>query len=159
VPALDNHYDRRSVALVGNDGGRYLNRWVDLRVENDSPWTANLRELSLPIAHGEGRLFTDPAVLRELNEKSLVALRYVRGEMCDYQELPTNPNGSLEDIAGVTDESGRVLGLMPHPERAMFFTQAPNWPVRAEMLRRSGQPLPDEGPGLALFRNAVRYFE
>ncbi len=158
VPAIDRNYGRRTIALTSNDSARYLDRWVDLRVENDSPWTAGIARLSLPIAHGEGKLFTDPAVLKQLNDKNLIALRYVRGEMSNYQDLPANPNGSVEDIAGITDETGRILGLMPHPERAIFFTQAPNWPVTAEQLRRDGRPLPEDGPGLQIFRNAVRYF-
>lgn len=159
APALNHDYTRRAVALTSNDNARYTARWVDLRVEHESPWLAGLKKLSLPIAHGEGKLFADDAVLQELNAKKLVALRYVRGEMCDYQDLPANPNGAAEDIAGITDESGRVLGLMPHPERAVAFTQLPNWPLTSQKLRRAGKPLPQDGPGLALFRNAVRYFD
>jgi phosphoribosylformylglycinamidine synthase I len=159
VPAVDKAYGKRSVALTSNDGARYIDRWVDVKVEGNSPWVAGMGTLAMPIAHGEGKLFAEPAVLRELKTKRLVALRYVRGEMCDFQDLPANPNGSAEDIAGITDESGRILGLMPHPERAMFFTQLPNWPGVKESLRRQGQSVPEDGPGLRLFENAVHYFE
>lgn len=158
VPAIDKSYGERSVALTSNAEARYLDRWVDLRAENDSPWVRDLGTFMVPIAHGEGRLFADEAALAELRGKKLVALRYVAGEACEYLDLPANPNGALEDIAGITDESGRVLGLMPHPERAMFFTQLPHWPVVADRLRRRGEALPEDGPGLALFRNAMRYF-
>ena len=78
--------------------------------------------------------------------------------MCKYQNLEKSPNGSIDDIAGLVDESGKVLGLMPHPERAMFFVQMPNWPVIADELRRKNKDLPEYGPGLKIFQNAVKYF-
>jgi phosphoribosylformylglycinamidine synthase len=88
----------------------------------------------------------------------MVAARYVAGEICEWQQLPPNPNGALEDIAAITDESGLVLGLMPHPERAIAFTHLPHWTLLKEQLSREGRQLPREGPGLAVFRNAVDYF-
>jgi phosphoribosylformylglycinamidine synthase subunit PurQ / glutaminase len=158
VPAINHDYGRRSVALTNNDSARYLDRWVDLEAQNESPWLAGVTRVSLPIAHGEGKLFADEAVLAELGAKKQVALRYVAGEVCAYQDLPANPNGSLEDIAGITDESGRVLGLMPHPERAVFFHHQPHWPLRAEQLKRQGRRVPEAGSGRVLFANAMRYF-
>ena len=145
-------------ALTHNDSARYIDRWVDLEVGNGSPWLEGVERLSMPIAHGEGKFFAPPKVLQELAKKKLVALKYVKGEMCKYQNLDANPNGSLEDIAGITDESGRLLGLMPHPERAMFFTQLPNWPLKKEQLKRAGKRIPKEGPGLQVFKNGVKYF-
>jgi phosphoribosylformylglycinamidine synthase subunit PurQ / glutaminase len=159
VPATAGDYGKRTVALGTNAGARYLDRWVDLEVENDSPWTRGLRALAMPIAHGEGRLYADEAVLRALEAGGQVALRYTAGAICDFLDLPTNPNGSLEDIAGVTDETGRVLGLMPHPERAIFFTSRPDWPIMSQRLRRVGKEVPKDGPGLQLFTNAVQYFK
>jgi phosphoribosylformylglycinamidine synthase subunit PurQ / glutaminase len=158
VPAIDNSYGKRSVALVHNDSARYLTRWVDLEVQHDSPWLAGLQHLSLPIAHGEGKLFADNDLIKKLIANKQVVLRYISGETCKYSGLPANPNGSIKDIAGITDETSRVLGLMPHPERALFFTHQPHWPILSEQLKRKGKPLPSEAAGAAIFRNAVNYF-
>ena len=94
-----------------------------------------------------------------MREKKSVAARYTAGEICEYQSLPANPNGSLEDIAAIADESGRILGMMPHPERAIFFTQLPSWPFLKEKLQREGKKIPSFGPGLKIFQNAVKYFQ
>ena len=87
-----------------------------------------------------------------------VALRYTAGETSKHFNMPANPNGALENIAGVTSHNGRVLGLMPHPERAVRFTQLPHWTHLREEYVRQGKALPQEGPGLQIFRNAVNYF-
>lgn len=146
-------------ALTHNDSARYTVRWVDVKVENKSPWLLGITTLSLPIAHGEGKLFADKKTLKTLNTNNMVALRYIQGEECRYQMLPANPNGSLEDIAGITDESGKLFGLMPHPERAIFFSHLPQWPYLKEKLLREGKDIPNDGPGLAIFKNAVHYFQ
>jgi len=181
-------------ALIGNDpprvaageagGGRYLCRWVDLEVTGNSPWLEDMSHFSLPIAHGEGKYYIPAETLAELSagggsasggkKDNAIALRYVEGEMSKHFDLPANPNGSLENIAGVTVRGGRVLGLMPHPERAVSFFQLPHWTylkekhIRAgeklptsageEVLRPTGSNVPSEGPGLQIFRNAVNYF-
>ena len=88
----------------------------------------------------------------------MIAGVYYKGEMCGYQNLTPNPNGSTLDIAMLTSADGKILGTMPHPERAMFFTQAPNWPLLKEKLLRAGKPLPKFAPGLQIFKNAIRYF-
>lgn len=159
LPALSSQYGHRQVALTYNTSARYLARWVDLEVPNDSPWLAGVEKLSLPIAHGEGNFYAPGEVLQELEEKGLIALKYAAGEMCAYQNLEPNPNGSLKDIAGITDESGRLLGMMPHPERAVCFTQLPHWPWLRAKYTRQGQKIPEHGPGLKIFENAVKYFE
>jgi len=153
-------------ALIANDSARYLCRWVDLEVKSDSPWLKGIKTLSVPIAHGEGKYYASAEILKQLNDVRLrksnigaeAALRYVEGETSKYFDLPANPNGSLENIAGITGYGGRVLGLMPHPERAVRFTQLPHWTNLREQYVREGKPLPVEGPGLQLFRNAVHYF-
>lgn len=159
LPALDGKYGDRQVALVNNDVPRYLDRWVDLAFMGNSPWVSGLDRLSLPIAHGEGKFYADREMLQKIREKGLVASRYVRGDVCNAQELPFNPNGSLEDIAGITDESGRLLGMMPHPERSIDFTQLPNWTLLKEQYKRAGKEIPDGESGLQIFKNGVRYFE
>ena len=111
-------------------------------------WTKGLSKISLPIAHGEGKFYAEQDTLKKLNENGLVSARYVKGEICEYQNLPYNPNGSLEDIAGITDESGRLLGIMPHPERAIDFTHLPHWTLLKEKYKRTRQEMPHEGPGI-----------
>ncbi len=157
LPALDEGYGARQVALVHNDSARYVDRWVDVEFSGQSPWTRGLGRMSLPIAHGEGKFYARPQILSAINEKGLVAARYVLGEICDYQSLSANPNGSLDNIAGITDVSGRVLGLMPHPERAIDFTHLPNWTLLKEQYKRQDRPCPEEADGLKIFRNAVDY--
>jgi len=158
LPAVDGQYGKREVALVNNDSARYIVRWVDVKVENNSPWLKNIKNLSLPIAHGEGKFFATDKILEQLNAKKQIALRYIKGEICQFQNLPANPNGSLDNIAGITDESGRIFGLMTHPERAVSFTQLPHWTFLKEKYLRVKQPIPQTGPGLQIFQNAVNYF-
>lgn len=159
VPALEHKYGQREVALLHNDSARYIDRWVDLKVESNSPWLSGINTLSVPIAHGEGRLFADQKTLTLLQKKKLIAFTYTKGEMSTFQNLPANPTGTLKNIAGLTDESGRILGMMPHPERALFFTQLPNWTLLKEEYLRKNKKIPIYGPGLTVFKNAVRYFK
>ena len=116
-------------ALLRNEGLRFVHRWVALRLEGrGTPFTAALPEgivLRMPVAHGEGRYYDEPARLDELERGGRVVFRYI-----------DNPNGSLRDIAGVRNEAGNVLGLMPHPERA-------------------DEPLLGSADGLLLFRSLV----
>lgn len=146
-------------ALIANDSGRFICRWVDLEVTGSSPWLRGIDKLSIPIAHGEGKYYDSQEKLDVLEASGVAALRYVEGEIAKYQNLPGNPNGALRDIAGVTAREGRVLGLMPHPERGSFFTQLPHWTLLREKYRRDGKPLPKYAAGIEIFRNAVRYFK
>jgi len=145
-------------ALVANDIPRYNARWVDLQIQNDSPWLKGIKTLLVPIAHGEGKYYAPPSDMILLSKVKGIGLKYVKGEMCTHFDLPENPNGSLENIAGVTGYGGRCLGLMPHPERAVRFTQLPHWTLLREQYIHDGKPMPKEGPGLQLFKNAVDYF-
>ncbi|MFH1588600.1 MAG: phosphoribosylformylglycinamidine synthase I [Candidatus Diapherotrites archaeon] len=160
VPAFNKNYGEINVALQHNDSARLVDRWIDLKVEsNKSPWLKGIDEISMPVAHGEGKFYAKPEVLQKLNEKKLIAVKYFKGEISEYQNLPANPNGALEDIAGITDESGRILGLMPHPERAIKFTNLPNWSLLKEKFKREGKEIPKYGDGLKIFKNAVDYFK
>jgi phosphoribosylformylglycinamidine synthase len=140
--------------LAHNASGRFEDRWVHLSSPSPdrSPFLPGVDRLYLPVAHGEGRFVCREGwVLQGLLQSGQAALRYSNpaGGATAY---PANPNGSEGDIAGVCDATGRVLGLMPHPERHVLPTQHPRW-----TRREAGGPLTD-GDGLALFRNAVRYF-
>jgi len=150
---------RQESTLTFNDSGRYEDRWVHVRTANPRcVFTRGLQQLYLPVAHGEGRFFAGPSTLEGLEHAGCVALRYTdaRG-VAAGNRFPLNPNGSLNDIAGVCDPTGRIFGLMPHPERHMHFTQHPEWTWIAATLRKEGRPLPGEGDGMAIFRNAVTY--
>jgi phosphoribosylformylglycinamidine synthase len=137
--------------LAQNAGGRFQDRWVYLQAApGKCPFLTGVERLHVPVAHGEGRFVCrEQWLLEGLQQAGQVVLRYVdaRGKPGPY---PVNPNGSQGDVAGLCDASGRVLGLMPHPERHVLPTQHPRW-------TREG--LAPEGDGLALFRNAVRYFQ
>lgn len=158
LPATDGNYGRRQVALLHNDSARYINRWVDLEFGNHNVWTKGLERASFPIAHGEGNFYTDTETLRTIKEKRLIAARYIDGEICQTESLPSNPNGSLDDIAAISDESGRLIGMMPHPERAREFTQHPHWTLLKEEYKRKGKEIPSEYSGIQIFKNGINYF-
>lgn len=138
-------------SLAPNLSGRFECRWVRLAVNPDSPclFTQGLSELELPVRHGEGRLLGDPS-------SELVPLRYLDQKGQPTENYPENPNGSPGGAAALCDASGRIFGLMPHPEAFVRWTQHPQWTAQRERCRRNGQPLPSEGQGLALFRLAVQ---
>lgn len=159
LPSFGSKYGERKVALIDNDKPCYIDRWVDLKVEGNSYWLKGIEKVSLPIAHGEGKFFALRKDLEKLEEKKLITLKYVKGRVCRYQGLEVNPNGSLKDIAGISDESGRILGLMPHPERAIFFHHLPYWQLLKEKYKREGRKVPLYGPGLKIFKNGASYFK
>ena len=140
-------------ALTYNKNGKYIDRWVDLKIDGRSPWLSGLKKISLPIAHGEGRYIIDDKKYKEMKKNKEVAFMYEKGEICKYQNLEKNPNGAMCDIAGVLGYNGRVLGMMPHPERAMFFHHSPLW----QNKKIKGEKK-DEGEGILLFKNAINYF-
>ncbi len=158
LPAFGGNYGKKEVALLHNTTTRYTVRWVDLKIISTGPWVTGISELSLPIAHGEGRFYASTKILKSLNKKNLICARYIRGDICEKQKLVPNPNGSLEGIAAITDESKRILGIMPHPERALLFTHHPLWTLVKEKYQREGKKLPRFGPSLKIFQNAVKYF-
>ena len=139
------------VTLTNNVSGKLEDRWVYLQAKLEkSPFLKGYERFQLPVAHGEGNIIArEPWILKGLDQAGQVVLRYVdvEGKPGPY---PINPNGSEDDIAGLCDASGRVLGLMPHPERHVLPTQHPRW-------TREG--LKPEGDGLRLFRNAVEFFQ
>ncbi|MBU1122390.1 MAG: phosphoribosylformylglycinamidine synthase subunit PurQ [Candidatus Omnitrophica bacterium] len=170
LPDLDF---KQKVTLTDNDSRRFEDRWVYLQkpeTSNQKPerreenserreargerekkpediWLRGMPEVfALPVAHGEGKFYAQEAVLDKIEKNNQVALRYVNKEGATGS-FPVNPNGSLNDIAGITDSTGKILGLMPHPERFMFKHQWPFWQQE------------DTVPfGLKIFQNAVSYF-
>lgn len=139
-------------ALTFNKGGKYLDRWVDLRGMGASPWLKGINKISLPIAHGEGCYVVPEKEYAVMKKNKQIAFVYDKGEICKFQNLEKNPNGANYDIAGVLAYNGRVLGMMPHPERAMFPHQSPLW-FKDKNINKG-----KEGQGLYIFKNAINYF-
>jgi phosphoribosylformylglycinamidine synthase len=133
-------------SLAHNDSGRFIDRWVPL-VAQPGPcvFLRGIGQLELPVAHGEGRFVTGSgAALASLDAAGVLALRYDTD-----RDATANPNGSQADVAGACDETGRVFGLMPHPERFVDATQHPAWHGRLDPSVA--------GAGLTIFRNAVAH--
>jgi phosphoribosylformylglycinamidine synthase subunit PurQ / glutaminase len=158
VPAFDRQY-RRDIALMPNRKGVLECRFVTLKPAADSLWTRRIERISCPVAHGEGNFSCSQETLDRIRRQKMIAFTYCREDLSPARgEYPYNPNGSLEDIAGITSADGKVLGLMPHPERAMEFTNLYDWPLRKEQMKRAGIAIPAESMNMQLFRNIVDYF-
>ncbi len=158
VTAFDRQY-RRDIALMPNRGGRLECRFVTLRPASDNLWTRGITKLWCPVAHGEGNFSCSKETLQRIKRQKMIAFTYCRDDLSPAGGVyPFNPNGSVEDIAGITSADGKVLGLMPHPERAMEFVNLYDWPLQKEQMKREGLPLPSESMNMQLFRNIVDYF-
>lgn len=151
LPLFDGEFAQETT-LTHNNSGRFENRWVTLRTAPGTKcvWLKDVKGLPLPIRHGEGKFVPkNDAVLKRLQANGQVVLRYTHPDgTAASGAFPWNPNGSIDDIAAICDPSGRILGLMPHPEAFVDRTNHPTW-TRTD--------LPTEGAGLQLFRNAVEY--
>jgi phosphoribosylformylglycinamidine synthase len=166
LPGFDGNYFRQTATLTFNDSGRFEDRWVYLKTNADSPcvFTRGIKSLYLPVRHGEGKFIAmNTATLKSkinvdqskinvyqrLHRNGHVVVQYSTE---DYRaatmEYPCNPNGAVDAIAGICDETGRIFGLMPHPEAYLHYTNHPRW---------TREKLPEEGMGLALFKNAVKF--
>ena len=144
LPGLDG--DGSLLTIANNDSGKFECRWVHLVVNRESScvFTRGIERLELPVAHGEGKVVADPKVLPQLN----VALCYADENGDTRAGYPHNPNGSVGNIAGICDSSGRIFGLMPHPERHIRSTQHPQW---------TRGTFKEHGDGFQIFLNAVRW--
>lgn len=186
VPGFNGNYGARDVAVTYNASARYQCRWIDLQIDSNSPWLDGASSMHIPVAHGEGRFMMSDETLAQLQSNGQIAAQYVkptekllslrkqgssgstekgprvREEDSLWQpaagEFPFNPNGSMEDIAAITDQSGKVLAIMPHPERGMFTWQRDDYCELKDKAQRSGKSLPETTDGMALFANAAHYF-
>lgn len=163
LPMLEGRWER-SVALMANECGNFQDRWVELVAEPASPclFTKGITSLDLPIRHGEGRFIAEAKTLSSIEAQGMVAVRYGDGKGKPAQRrFPMNPNGSVNDIAGICDPTGRVFGLMPHPEGFYRASQHPDYTLTREKARRRGGDLDPLAPGagLAMFVNAVKAAE
>jgi phosphoribosylformylglycinamidine synthase subunit PurQ / glutaminase len=149
-----------TATLTSNDSGRFEARWVRLAIEpGKCVFLQGISEMELPVAHGEGKFMTrDAEVFEGMGSAGRLVMRYGGESGPGTARLagteavvpyPANPNGAMGDVAGICDETGRVFGLMPHPERFVDWTQHPRW---------TREPAREAGDGLRVFQNAVRYF-
>ncbi|MFO0945810.1 MAG: phosphoribosylformylglycinamidine synthase I [Planctomycetota bacterium] len=140
--------------LAFNRQGRYEDRWVHIRMNpGKCAFVRRDEVLTMPIAHAEGNfIVSDPSFLATLKGAGRVNATYVDQDG-KPGPFPINPNGSMGDVAGVCDATGRVFAMMPHPERHLLAIQHPRWTRRADKPKAS-----DPGDGLAIFRNGVDYF-
>jgi phosphoribosylformylglycinamidine synthase I len=161
LPGFDEDYRTRQVALTFNDCGNFRDDWVTLLGDPESPcvFTKGVTRIELPIRHGEGKFYASPDVIERLIDNRQVALQYAApsGEGAQGQ-YPFNPNGSIHDIAGICDATGRIFGLMPHPEAFNHWTNHPDWTRVKECLKRKGQSMPQElTAGVQILKNGVDY--
>jgi phosphoribosylformylglycinamidine synthase I len=138
----------QKATLTNNDSGKFECRWVNLKVNTNSKciFTKGIEKMYLPVAHGEGKFVADEETLASID----VAIRYADAKNEPTTSYPDNPNGSLNCIAGICDSSGRIFGLMPHPERFISESQHPRWTV---------ERLSEQGDGFKIFQNAVDWIK
>ena len=153
LPAIGGSFGVQTSSLTFNDRGRFEDRWCYLKVDSESPciYTKGMESLYLPVRHGEGKFVVDKTeTLTQIRSLHLAPVHYSNAD-CREQvmEYPLNPNGSVDAIAGICDETGRLFGLMPHPEAYIHRTHHPRWTREPD--------LPEEGMGLWLYQNAVDF--
>lgn len=154
LPGLDGDYRKPRATLAPNDRRGYRDAWVRLAFEARSPcvWTRGLAPMDLPSRHGEGKFLAEsPALLERLEAAGQVAARYVGPDGRPTEQWPYNPNGSPRGVAGICDPTGRLFGLMPHPDAYLYAFHHPQWHRR----RRRERDGIEDGDGLAIFRNGV----
>ena len=151
LPALGGNFTKQSATVMYNDSGRFEDRWVYLSANPQSPcvFTRGIETVYYPVRHGEGKFVPErDAILSAIEKKNLVAFQYCNADGSVTMDYPANPNGSISAIAGICNETGRLFGLMPHPEAFLHRTNHPRW---------TREDLPEEGQGLAIFKNAVTF--
>ena len=154
APALFGKQFEQQVALAHNDCGVFRDDWINMvaNVASKCVFTKGIKTIRMPIRHGEGKFVADPEIIEEIEKNNQVVLRYAAADGSKANGFPENPNGSINDIAGICDTTGRVFGLMPHPEAFLSPFNAPDW----QKQQMEGK-LPEFGEGKAIFENAVRY--
>ncbi|MFH1521106.1 MAG: phosphoribosylformylglycinamidine synthase I [Candidatus Micrarchaeota archaeon] len=142
---------QQRVSLVGNDSGHFEDRWVILKTNTKSPciYTKGLEHLLVPVRHGEGKFIPkDETVMKELKENNQIVFQYV-DENNNLAGYPYNPNGAVDNIAGICDKSGKIFGMMPHPEAFNIPENCPYW-IKGVVK---------EAYGLRIFKNAVEFMK
>jgi len=148
LPGTEGISDEPQAALMTNDSNRFECRWVYLKKERDSIFSKYVPEkITLPVAHAEGKFFTTPKILEEIEENNQVIFRYISPDD-ERTKYPWNPNGSLNDIAALVNSYGNVMGIMPHPERAFHWYQHPDWTRKRRKF----------GDGYYIFKSLIESF-
>jgi phosphoribosylformylglycinamidine synthase len=149
----------QTVTLSNNDSGRYEDRWIFLKEQKSKcVFTKGIDLIHLPVAHGEGKFFADSRALKALQENHQIVFKYCNSEgILAKGVFPLSPNASLQDIAGICDKTGRIFGMMPHPERCLSVFNRPDWEFLKEKSLRSGKKLETKGEGNKIFKNAVEF--
>jgi phosphoribosylformylglycinamidine synthase len=151
LPALDGVPEPGQATLGFNDSARFEARWVVLEGASDrSPWVRRGDRIACPVAHGEGKFVPrDDATMERLRAGDRIVVRYAMPAGASPGDFPWNPNGSTDDVAGLCDATGRIFGLMPHPERNVLPWHHPG--------SRNAAPPPEAASGIRVFENAVRW--
>ncbi len=158
VPAFDKQF-KRDIALMPNRKGVLECRYVTIKPAAETIWTKGIEKIVCPVSHGEGNFSCSKETLTRLQSQKMIAFTYCKEDLKPANgEYPFNPNGSTADIAGITSANGKVLAMMPHPERAMEFVNMYDWTLQKEKMKRQGLRIPDESLNMKLFRNIVGYF-
>ncbi|MCP3901867.1 MAG: phosphoribosylformylglycinamidine synthase subunit PurQ [Desulfobacteraceae bacterium] len=165
LPGFDNDYTDRSVSITWNDCGNFRDQWVHLSFNEKSPcvFTKDIDMADYPVRHGEGKFIADQAIIDKLVLNNQVVLQYSskEGDLANNR-FPLNPNGSMADIAGICDPTGRIFGLMPHPEAYNHFTNHPDWTREKSIRKRAAKKESKDfdqhlTQGIKIFKNAVDY--
>ncbi len=155
LPNMNGNYEQEAT-LTYNDSGKFEDRWVTCRVNEKSatPFLNDIDIIELPVRHGEGKLiFENDDVRHRTAEAGLNVLSYVDKNGKPTDEYPLNPNGSELNCAGLSDTTGQVYGLMPHPEAFLSLYNHPNW----GKLKRRNPQISEDGQGLKIFKNIVEH--
>lgn len=161
VPASQKAIGNIEVSLEHNTTFRFQCRWIELAINEQSKcvFTRGIQRLHILVAHGEGNFVAPNNILDSLVANNQITMQYIKPDGSLAQgEFPSNPNGSMMDIAAICDTTGRIMGMMPHPERHIFFMQRDDWTYLREIARRKKEDIPQFGEGLKIFTNAVNYF-
>jgi phosphoribosylformylglycinamidine synthase len=145
LPGFAGDYKTRSIALTFNDCGNFRDDWVVLKVNSSSP----------------GKFYSDKDIIQRLTKNNQVVIQYALPDGNPAEgKFPFNPNGSINDIAGICDPTGRIFGLMPHPEAFNHRTNHPDWTRDKEIMKRGGKK-PDSNltTGIRMFKNGVDFIE
>ena len=149
-----NNLGKMDATLVQNESGHFECRWVKIIIEDSRCLflKGSNQILDIAVNHGEGKFFAPDTTIRKIENRNLVVFRYINENGKQTQDYPQNPNGSLNAIAGVTDPSGRILGLMPHPEKFVDITLHPNWRRLSKSASWRTKP-----HGALIFENMIRF--
>ncbi|MCX8123290.1 MAG: phosphoribosylformylglycinamidine synthase I [Spirochaetes bacterium] len=161
VPGLTLPFGKVEVSLEHNATFRFQCRWIDLKINPNSNcvFTKGIDMLHIPVAHGEGNFVAPQNIIDALTKNNQIIMQYSKPDgTLAHGQFPYNPNGSMLDIAAICDTTGRIMGMMPHPERHIYFMQRDDWTYLREEYKRNKTDMPVYGEGLKIFKNAVEYF-